>query len=112
MAADVAKLETLSAWMQPRARTLIHVLELLGFKVRVYSARRTLEEQQELKAKGWTTTLKSKHLDGDAMDLIIDPAYGYRFAGLVWTSFGGLWGGNFKDPARAKVEFQHYEKLS
>lgn len=110
MATGTEKLATLSPWMQPRARFLIIYLDILGYRVTVYSTRRTLEQQKELLRIGHTGTLKSKHLIDEALDLIIHPEWGYRVAGEYWTSMGGKWGGHFKNPQLAAAEKAHFEK--
>ena len=40
------------------------------FPFRVTEGRRTLARQKELMAKGFSWTLKSRHLDGHAVDLV------------------------------------------
>jgi len=63
---------------------------------------RTLAQQQELLDSGKSKTLKSKHLEGLAVDLILfegpTPIYSgilYRALGEYWESQGGRWGGRF-----------------
>lgn len=79
--------------------------------VHVYSGKRTKREQLERLLSGATTILKSKHLKGRAADLILKPdtRANYALAGDYWTQLGGIWGGHFKDPKLAAVEYQHFE---
>lgn len=103
----------LSKWMRPRAQLLFRVLRSHGFTVTLYSGKRSRKEQAIIVARGDSTVMQSKHLTGDAMDLVIEPdldRMAYRYAGSVWTALGGKWGGNFKNAQLAAVEFQHYEK--
>lgn len=103
-------IETLSPWMKPRTEKLIVLLRTLGFEVTIYSARRTLAQQKEKVRLGHSQTLNSKHLTGDAADLIITHRAIYKFAGAVWTALGGKWGGDFRDPTLAHQEYQHFQK--
>lgn len=105
------KLIDLSPWMQQRIHALLHYLDILGYSITIYSGKRTLQEQQQLLRLGHTTTLHSKHLTGDAVDLLITPEFGYRVAGEHWTALGGKWGGHFKPPALAIREKAHFQKL-
>lgn len=45
-------------------------LELSSVDFTVIEGRRTLERQQQLKAAGASKTMKSRHLSGDAVDLL------------------------------------------
>lgn len=105
-----SRITSLSEWMQPRAELLIAILRALQIEVSVYSTRRTLAEQKHLYAIGWTDTLKSRHLTGDAMDLILQPPFTYKLAGHIWTLLGGKWGGDFKPKSLADREYQHFQK--
>lgn len=105
------KILGLTEWMQIRIKFLIKYLDLLGYNVHIYHGRRTLPEQKHLLKIGHTTTLNSKHLTGEAFDLIITPEHGYRVAGEHWTTLGGKWGGHFKPPALAIAEKAHFQKL-
>ena len=85
--------------------------------------RRTLEEQKALYAQGRTTpgkivtwTMKSRHLDGEAFDIVLlkdgkanwdtkDPDW--TKAGEIGESVGLKWGGRFKTP-----DMPHFELAS
>jgi hypothetical protein len=47
---------------------------------------RTIEEQRELVAKGASQTLKSKHLDGEAVDLMAYIGSGRRLGNSIFTT--------------------------
>lgn len=90
-------------------------LKPTGIRVHIYSGKRTLAQQLTRLAAGHTTIVRSRHLDGEAADLILSrgalpsPRSDYTLAGQYWTKLGGIWGGNFKDPELARAEYQHYE---
>lgn len=104
-----ANLDTLTPWMRERVIYLIKFLTLLGYRTELYSTRRTLEEQKELVRLGHSRTLNSKHLKGEAADILIFPEHGYHVAGNHWAKLGGKWGGHFKDPELAKAEKAHFQ---
>ena len=69
---------------------------------------RTLEQQRINVARGVSKSMKSKHLDGLAIDIIFledvrdDGKLNYdnekyRALGEFWESLGGRWGGRFGD---------------
>jgi hypothetical protein len=108
-----ASLSGLTLWMRRALVQLAAQMRERGVVTILYSGRRTAAEQRRLLAIGNTRIAVSKHNSGRAADLILDPPgrnnENYRIAGEYWTRMGGIWGGNFKDPELAKVEFQHYE---
>ncbi len=70
---------------------------------------RSEQEQKALIARGVSKTMKSKHLEGLAMDFVflgdlqddgiinwdeVNPMY-YRMIGQFWENLGGRWGGRF-----------------
>lgn len=70
---------------------------------------RTEEEQKALVAAGKSKTMKSKHLQGLAVDIAFLPdimddgvinrrGEAYRELGEYWESLGGKWGGRFGVP--------------
>ncbi len=73
-------------------------------------------EQQRLKViSGASKTLRSKHLKGLAVDLLIykagqpiyqSPVYGVM--GAYWESLGGVWGGRWKMP-NGSYDVGHFE---
>lgn len=105
--------KNVSARMTARLQSLQRLLAYYGFRMTVLSGRRSLLEQIGKIRQGHSTVLRSKHLEGDAADLEITPRLRnnaqYRLAGYFWERLGGKWGGNFKDPKLAAVEFQHFE---
>lgn len=83
-----------------------------GRYLKVTCWNRTFEEQKRLVEKGVSWTLRSKHLKGLAVDLLImkdgqpvyhDPLYG--FLGYFWEKIGGTWGGSWTK----KNDVYHFE---
>lgn len=87
----------------------------------VFEARRTPERQAELYAQGRTTpgrvvtwTMKSRHIDGEAVDIIFKNKKGWTWDEPwkgAWTELGELgeacgltWGGRWKSPDRPHFE--------
>lgn len=80
---------------------------------------RSEQEQEALVAKKASKTMKSKHLEGLALDFVflgdlqddgvinwdkVNPQY-YRIIGQFWENLGGRWGGRFgDDPNTEKIE--------
>lgn len=77
---------------------------------------RSQEKQKYLVSIGRSKTLKSKHLDGLAIDIVFLEdinddgivnfvADKYKYLGEYWESLGGRWGGRFGDnPNTVKIE--------
>lgn len=66
---------------------------------------RTMEQQRENVRTGKSSTLKSKHFSGLAVDLQLmkdgQPIYEhelYSILGIYWVSIGGEWGGEWTKP--------------
>ena len=58
-------------------RVARHALKLSRVDFTIISARRTIAEQRRLVAEGKSQTLRSRHLDGEALDFVpLDPATG------------------------------------
>ena len=92
---------------------LILFAESIGIKVFVNEWYRTIDGQKELVRQGKSQTLKSKHIDGLAVDLIIlrgkDVIWdfeAYRPLGDYWEKLGGIWGGNWTT-LKDGVHFQY-----
>lgn len=108
----------LSSWMRPRTYALALILSRYGISLEIFSGRRSFKEQLQRKLKGWTSTLESEHLDGEAADFILRwypsgervPRDVYAAAGEVWERMGGRWGGNFRDPELARAEYEHFQR--
>lgn len=85
------------------------VLDLEVFDLSVLEGKRSLERQKELVSQGKSKTLKSKHLEGKAVDVAIWESGGYEWddskayyvlAGLVLAEAKRMnikirWGGNW-----------------
>ena len=74
-----------------------------GIDVALDYCKRSAEEQERLVKAGKSKTLKSKHVIGRAVDLIIfkdgeplwDSPY-YSILGQWWEQQGGTWGGRWE----------------
>lgn len=98
-------IRTLDASGQAAAIALVNELRAQGLPAIVTSARRSAAHQSRLIAAGKTTATRSHHLRGRALDIgfagvstAAVPASWWRFAGQVWESYGGRWGGRFSRP--------------
>jgi len=77
------KIATLSKEMQPKARAVLQDLTAHNWKPLIVEARRTLEEQKEKVRLGYSKTLKSYHLTGNAID-VVDARYMWDSPRLFW----------------------------
>lgn len=114
---DTSNLNGLKPEFRVKVENVLRKLQAKGWQPKVAEGLRTVEQQKEKVQKGFSKTLKSKHLDGLAAD-IIDKRYGWgkEAANLdfqFWKDLGQAateesltWGGNFKNfPDVAHVEF-------
>lgn len=98
-------LRTLAPSGRGAAVELVNELRRAGLPAIVTSARRSSAKQRQLIAAGQTTAARSRHLQGRALDIGFQglrteevPAEWWAYAGSVWESFGGRWGGRFTKP--------------
>lgn len=121
------KIEDLVRAMQEKAREFAGKMAEAGVPFIFTCTRRTTAEQMELYARGRTTpgpkvtwTLRSKHVDGKAFDIVIckagipqwdgkadvdvDGVPDYLEAGRIGESVGLVWGGRWRSP-----DFPHFE---
>ena len=121
------KIEDLIPVMQEKARAFAGAMAEAGVPFILTCTRRTASEQMELYARGRTTpgpkvtwTLRSKHVDGLAFDIVIckagipqwnvkvdvdvDGVPDYLEAGRIGEAIGLVWGGRWKTP-----DFPHFE---
>ena len=121
------KISDLVPAMQEKARDFSWMMSEAGVPFIFTCTRRTKDEQAELYARGRTKpgprvtwTLKSKHIDGLAFDIVIckagipqwdvkadvdeDSIPDYTEAGQIGESLGLIWGGRWKKP-----DFPHFE---
>ena len=127
------RIEDLVPEMQEKAREFSWRMSEAGVPFIFTCTRRTLAEQQELYARGRTKpgkkvtwTLKSKHIDGLAFDIVIckagipqwdvkvdvdeDGIPDYTEAGQIGESIGLKWGGRWRDSkGRPNPDFPHFE---
>lgn len=114
----VKHLLTVNETLAQKSMQIIKILRAQGFQPVIWEGNRTIAEQREKVRKGYSKTMKSRHLHGQAVD-IVDNRYRWeqgsseerkRFwnaLGLAVKQVGGLkWGGNFKsfyDPAHVQL---------
>ena len=121
------KIEDLVPAMQEKARAFAAEMASAGVPFIFTCTRRTAEEQAELYARGRTKpgpkvtwTLKSRHIDGEAFDIVIckagvpewdvkvdvdeDGIPDYTEAGQIGESIGLVWGGRWRTP-----DFPHFQ---
>jgi len=114
---DSVRLKGIHPVLAQKVNAIIIELEQKGWNPVIGSGLRTLKEQKKLLKKGYTTTLRSKHLTGRAVD-IVDKRYGWsgKASNLnfqFWKDLGEaakrqglIWGGNwktFKDVAHVQL---------
>lgn len=102
-----ATLKTVQPVLQDKAQAIIDELKAQGFDPIIASGDRTLDQQKINLKKGNSQTLNSRHLTGQALD-IVDRRYGWDKGNKAdrekfWNALGeaatkqGLeWGGNWK----------------
>lgn len=98
-------IRTLQPELQPAAVWLINQLRAAGLPAIVVSARRSAAVQKRLIEAGRTTATRSLHLSGSAIDVGFAsvptsrvPPDWWSYAGSLWESAGGRWGGRFSTP--------------
>ena len=103
--------------MQPKVLRVIQRLRELGWQAVMAEGIRTIKQQREKVNKGYSYTMKSKHLKGLAAD-IIDKRYGwsgpasskdFQFwidLGRIAKEEGLFWGGDWKMRDVAHVELR------
>lgn len=92
--------------MREAAGYLVEAVRLAGGTATVTSVLRTRKRQEQLYRR-WLEGRSpfpaakpgtSKHEKGLAFDVVIRPKALETAAGHLWESWGGRWGGRFKDP--------------
>ena len=104
-------IRSLARDLQPFAQALVDAAADAGLRPRVTSARRTAawgraKYRECLRRRGTRNPCKypvaypgtSKHEKGLAFDVVVTPLAALNDLGLLWESWGGRWGGRFKDP--------------
>jgi D-alanyl-D-alanine carboxypeptidase len=118
-----ASISSLIPELQPFARDLLRVAGAAGLQPRITSTRRSSAEQTRLYRRFLAGQNPypvappgtSAHEFGYAFDMMIQAAPGQMESdladlGQVWTSWGGVWGGAFKDPIHFEYPgFPHKE---
>lgn len=116
---DTSNLEGLKPEFRAKVENILRKLQAKGWQPKVAEGLRTVEQQKEKVRKGYSKTLKSKHLDGLAAD-IIDKRYGWgkeaadtnfqfwKDLGECAKNEGVTWGGNF----RGFVDVAHVEYIT
>lgn len=113
------KLDDLSPRFRPLAITLIARIVEAGIAILVLDTRRTPEEQEQMLQRGVSWTRNSRHLTGDAIDLVPYEIYnlhgpdklqwnaadpGWQVMGKIGESLGLTWGGRWN-----KRDMGHFE---
>ena len=121
------KVDDLMPAMQEKARAFAGAMAEAGVPFIFTCTRRTQAEQDELFSRGRTKpgpkvtwTLKSKHIDGEAFDIVIckdgipqwniktdvdeDGIPDYTEAGQIGEAIGLVWGGRWRTP-----DFPHFQ---
>lgn len=86
----------------------------IGTPIFINEWYRSLETQRAYVARGASKTMKSKHLEGLAIDIIFledvkddwkvnFKADRYKELGEFWESLGGRWGGRFGDDPTTEI---------
>lgn len=113
MVKGAEKLMTLSPAFEPKARAVVAWLFGRGWNLNIKWCLRSIEENMALYHQGYAA-LNSKHLTGDAMDIIDRRvAYGglsdhpyYRDVQSAAHRYGLRWGGDFSgrwDPTHVEM---------
>lgn len=115
----IARKRGLNPDLSTHVADILSELRSQGHDVRVGDVKRTPEQQAQKVAEGRSWTLKSKHLDGDAADLIVykndqpdwdtnNPAW--QSIGAAAKKRGLTWGGDFKDKrGRPRGDYGHVQ---
>jgi len=93
--------------MKQRVMNVIDFLNIHNIPLKLYETRRTGERQKELVEKGYSKTLKSKHLTGEAADFVVNIdgkwSWDYERYKLCYTLYGEIakyfgleWGGDWR----------------
>ena len=102
----MSALDQLVRELREPARILCEAVRLAGGTATVTSVLRTRKRQEQLYRR-WISGGSpypaappgtSKHERGLAFDVVITPKALQTAAGHLWESWGGRWGGRFKDP--------------
>jgi peptidoglycan L-alanyl-D-glutamate endopeptidase CwlK len=92
---------------------MLYLLREWGHNPRLAEGKRSAERQAQLYREGKSKTLKSKHLTGDAWDIVDELLQWaasqdfWRAVGRVARITGCVWGGQwcgFRDPAHTQWE--------
>ena len=116
----VEKFNSLESVMHEPVLLVLEELERLGWLPIIIEGRRTLAQQQEKVNKGYSKTMKSKHLLGLAVDIVDrrylwgGPAAKQSFP--FWNNLGAagkrqgfIWGGDWKSfPDVAHLQYKNY----
>lgn len=108
-----AALMSLNPIPRDRAWVQLYLLREWGFEPYLIEGKRSLERQKQLVAQGKSKTLKSKHLTGDAWDIVLldhgwdAPREFWNAVGRSARIVGAVWGGQwrtFPDPCHCQFE--------
>lgn len=111
-----AAYNSLEESFKPIVWEILTRLEALGYQPYVCEGRRTVEQQREKVRKGYSKTMKSYHLTGNAAD-IVDKRYMWNIplTHQYWIDYGTIvkelqkenptlrWGGDWNVPGRFEI---------
>ena len=103
--------------LQGKIICLLDLLEKHNIPMKIFETLRTAKRQEELFKKGFSKTLKSKHIEGRACDMVVhfdekwswanEYIYLYKMMGCLVEKIGGLtWGGSWKWKDYAHIELK------
>lgn len=104
-------LSQLDPSLRGAAEEFVRILTAAGLSPKITSVRRSYAKQKQLYDR-WRSGRSpypaavpgtSKHERGLAFDLVLNDSRWLTAAGQLWESWGGRWGGRFKDP----IHFEH-----
>jgi peptidoglycan L-alanyl-D-glutamate endopeptidase CwlK len=93
--------------LRKKVKQVIALLTMFRFPVALFETGRTLDRQRWILKQGYSKTLKSRHLSGEAADFVVKVdrkwSWDYKKYYLYYLLFGAIavfcgleWGGNWK----------------
>ena len=110
----------LSNAMKKRIFKIEAVLDAIGIPIYLFEGARSVARQQYLVKKGYSHTLKSKHITGEAADYVVKiegrwswdykkyKLY-YLLFGIIAMFYGLKWGGSWRTKFNGTADYPHRE---